>query len=170
MFRFYQPFLNVFLADIIRTGKYFRGPVDCLLHIRKSQGLRCFYKGMLPMALRDIPGYGTYILVYEWTFTKFRNMNFGDRHGFVASVLAGGWAGVVSWALVVPVDVIKSVVQADITKGDYTGFRDCVTRVYRQRGLKAFYAGFFITTLRGLPQGCATFLVYSQVLKLLNKS
>ena len=51
------------------------------------------------MALRDLPGYGTYILAYEWTFYEITKMNLGDRHGFLASVLAGGRAGVVSWAV-----------------------------------------------------------------------
>ena len=71
---------------------------------------------------------------------------------------------------IVPFDVVKSLIQADIVRGEYSGFTHCVKSVYRQMGIKGFYAGFLITTMRGLPQGCATFLVYSQMLKLLHKS
>lgn len=156
------------ISDVVSKDISFRGPKDCLVHLHRTQGLRSCYTGLLPMALRDIPGYGIYILAYEWTYRKITELNFGDRQGFLASVLAGGWAGAVSWGVIVPLDVIKSLIQADITRGNFYGFTHCVTSMYRQRGLNAFYAGFLITTLRGFPQGCITFLVYSQLLKVLN--
>ncbi len=152
----------------VPTERFFRGPSDCMAHVVRKQGLSSCYKGLLPMALRDIPGYGIYILTYEWTFKNMTDRKIGDRHGFFNSVVAGGWAGVLSWAVVVPLDVIKSIVQADITKGNYAGMSHCIVDVYRQRGLRAFYAGFAVTTFRGLPQGCVTFLVYSQMLRILN--
>lgn len=47
------------------TKPKYRGPVHCLLSILKEEGPRGLYRGALPLALRDGPGFGMYFLTYN---------------------------------------------------------------------------------------------------------
>lgn len=47
-----------------KPGPKYLGPVHCLLHIIREDGLRGLYRGALPLTLRDGPSYATYFLTY----------------------------------------------------------------------------------------------------------
>ena len=46
--------------------KYYKGPRECINHILKTSGPAGLYKGMGSMAARDIPGYGIYLVIFEY--------------------------------------------------------------------------------------------------------
>ena len=119
------------------------------------------------MALRDVPGYGIYILIYEWLYAKMNKRKIGDKYGLFSSVMAGGWAGVISWFLMAPFDVVKSLLQADTTHTKYRGLMHCTHHTATTLGFKAFYAGCAVNCIRGFPVNAITFLVYSQTVKAL---
>lgn len=81
--------------------------------------------------------------------------------------MAGGIAGSVSWAAILPFDVIKSRIQADEV-GKYRGLWDCTVRSYREEGWRVFTRGLLVCSVRGFPSAAVTFLVYAQTLKLFN--
>ncbi len=57
----------------------------------------------------------------------------------VAQFLAGGTAGVVQWLPpIYCLDVIKSRMQT-APKGYYSGVADCVSKLYREHGIKVFF-------------------------------
>ena len=150
------------------NSRYFKGPHECIAHLFKTKGIRSLFRGITSMAIRDVPGYGIYILIYEWMFYHMRRLDIGDRHGAFASIMAGGWAGVLSWAIMAPTDVVKSLMQADVSHTKYRNVLHCVQHTYRHFGIKAFYAGCAINCVRGFPVNAFTLLVYSQVLNHLN--
>ena len=120
------------------------------------------------MAIRDVPGYAIYILIYEWTFNHMRRLEIGDRHAVFANLMAGGLAGVISWAIMAPTDVVKSLIQADVSHTKYRGCLHCVQHTYVHFGIKAFYAGCAVNCIRAFPVNAVTFLVYSKLLRKLN--
>jgi hypothetical protein len=70
-------------------------------------------------------------------------------------------AGMVSWALIVPLDVIKSRVQADSsTCPRYQSMADCAVKSFRADGVKVFFRGFWLIALRSLPVNAVTFVAY----------
>lgn len=74
-----------------------------------THGLRGLYIGGVVTSLRDAVGYGFYFAVYH----AVRQGCFGDGGGGGAAVLvAGGIAGMATWASVYPLDVVKTRVQA----------------------------------------------------------
>ena len=83
--------------------------------------------------------------------------------------MAGGIAGSVSWAAILPFDVIKSRIQADEDR-KYKGLWDCTVKSFREEGPRVFSRGLFVCSLRGFPSAAVTFLVYSQSLKLFNSN
>lgn len=75
--------------------------------------------------------------------------------------LAGGLAGVTSWAQCYPVDTIKSRVQSNSTK--YKGAMDCIRQTYRSEGIPGFFGGFRATMYRAFLTNAVTFLTYEIV-------
>jgi len=78
---------------------------------------------------------------------------------------AGGIAGTLSWALLHPVDVIKSCVQA---MPDRIPVEDRTVRAvsragYAREGLRFFFRGYGATLTRAFPNSAVTFLVYEYI-------
>ncbi|KAL3873809.1 hypothetical protein ACJMK2_036894 [Sinanodonta woodiana] len=146
--------------------KLYKGPIDCAASIIKERGIVGMYKGGVAMAVREIPTYGIYCLTYEVLNAKMHENKLTDSKGIVASLLAGGVAGSLTWLSILPVDVIKSRYQADCN-GKYKGLLDCTYKCYQEGGIRIFYRGFLITCARAFLVNAVTFLAYSHTLKYL---
>ena len=141
----------------------YKGPVEILYKLIQQNGLRGFYRGFVPTVLRDVPSFALYFSAYIFISNCLRRENQTDVNlAAWQIVLAGGTAGCFSWIINVPIDVVKSRIQADsITNPRYRGFLDCIMKVYRKEGPKAFYRGLVPILLRAFPTNGTTFVVYS---------
>ena len=71
---------------------------------------------------------------------------------------AGGFAGVISWSLCIPANVLKSRLQT-APAGKYpNGMRSVVTEILQHEGPKGFFRGFVPIMLRAFPTNDACFL------------
>ncbi|EDO40203.1 predicted protein, partial [Nematostella vectensis] len=149
--------VNFCLSAKRSTRSVYRGPVDCLVKLYRSRGLAGCFQGNTVTAVRDIPGFAVYFGVYELLCDWFSNL-FGSR-GVATYLMAGGFAGVVSWASTFPFDVIKSRIQADgnLGKFRYKGMMDCALQSYKEEGMIVFTRGIWPTLLRGFPSSAAIF-------------
>ncbi|ELU04534.1 hypothetical protein CAPTEDRAFT_97572 [Capitella teleta] len=149
-----------------RQVSLYKGPVDCLCKIYKTEGLRGLSRGFGLTVVRETPSFG----VYFWSFEYMCRMVNQEEalHEVHPAVLfgAGGMAGICAWIVTYPVDLIKSRVQADMT-GKYAGFWDCVQKSYSESGLRGFSYGLAPTLLRAFPTNAATFAGVAMTLRLL---
>lgn len=143
-------------------NKQFSGALHCLGHIFRTEGFRGVYRGIGITALRDLPGFSSYFVSYEMLIKASPNP--GNFYLF----MAGGIAGVISWILTVPMDVIKSRLQADGMGSTqrYTGIRDCMSQSYKDEGLSFLTRGMCSTLLRAFFINAACFFVVSWTLKI----
>jgi len=74
--------------------------------------------------------------------------------------MAGGLAGTLSWLLIYPADVIKTRIQIDGSKYDYS-LRKCCRAMLRESNghYKIFFKGFTPTLVRAFPVNAITFFV-----------
>nr|XP_005483659.1 solute carrier family 25 member 48 [Zonotrichia albicollis] len=143
----------------------YRGSIHCFRTILQKEGIPGIYRGNVAMLLRDVPGYCAYFVPYamfcDWI----------TPHGSIAPNpfaiwMAGGVAGAVSWAVCTPMDVVKSRLQADgVYSKQYKGTIDCILQSYQNEGLKVFFRGLLVNTIRGFPSSAAMFLGYELSLK-----
>ena len=145
---------------------FYSGPVQCLRELYRHGGLRACYTGLGVQAARDLPASAFYFLLYVRLNEQLAALPFCDSHGVLADLAAGGTAGVLSWALVMPLDVVKSKVQAEFGKG--LRVVECFRRTYREGGLRAFYTGIGVNSARAFCTNAVIFAVYSQCMKLIN--
>lgn len=87
----------------------FKGPIDCALKVVRAEGLKGLFRGANATVFRDTPAIGTYFAVYEGMKEYLeRRWRLGEQ---ASSFGAGGLAGAVSWLMIYPFDMVKSVQQ-----------------------------------------------------------
>ncbi|KLO10969.1 carnitine/acyl carnitine carrier [Schizopora paradoxa] len=170
--------------------------------IWQKNGIQGFYRGITVSILRDI-GYGAYFGTYEATCRLFsrrgttptykEETRLIDHSSIVAEVdatvthlpwyappIAGALAGVVSWIVTFPFDVIKTRIQSvdasSISRGQSVDsrhpFRSTLSTImhsYHREGLGVFFRGLSPTLIRAIPVNAATFAVFEAVVHFLSK-
>jgi len=104
------------------------------LETAKLLGVGNMWRGVHLTVLRDAPGVGVWFWAYELVLQNGMN-------GF----WAGGAAGVANWALIFPVDTIKSRYQTDLS---YRSAGECVRRSKQEIGCTGMYRGFAFCMVR----------------------
>ena len=120
--------------------------------------------------MREVPGFSVYITSYQFFCDMITTDDSREDPLFRDSLVAGGLAGVSSWIVNIPIDVVKSRLQADsLTNPKYSGFFDCASKMMRQEGVRIFWRGLPVTCLRAFPLNAITLGVYSQALITMQK-
>ncbi|GAA6020069.1 hypothetical protein JCM11491_006383 [Sporobolomyces phaffii] len=125
-----------------------RGTIRGFLDLYRAGGIRGLYTGFRLHALRDTLGTGFYFGMYDASQLAIqRNADkMGNPPPIVTTFACGSAAGVASWALVYPIDLVKAKVQrnalADAAyERPWHVFRRLssggVTRLYRGLGISA---------------------------------
>lgn len=85
-------------------------------------------------------------------------------------LMAGGLAGVFSWLVTFPIDVIKTRMQVDgfHQQHQYANYWDCLKKSYQSEGWKIFTRGLGSTLIRAFPMNAVCFLVVTWIMKLNN--
>jgi len=150
--------------------------------IIRTEGLRGLYYGGMVTALRDSVGYGFYFWSYELS-SRFAVSRMNDR-GIDSStreaakvLLCGGLAGVVSWASIFPLDVIKTRVQMQVSRestpilgslvagGRKLGAIEIAKNAYKNEGLEVFFRGLAVCSVRAFFVNAAQWAVYEWLMR-----
>ncbi|KUI59458.1 Mitochondrial basic amino acids transporter [Cytospora mali] len=159
---------------------------------RTEGGIRGFYFGGVVTALRDSIGYGFYFWSYELT-TRWMGSwqsSSGQDERLVGAVtgseaanvlLCGGIAGVVTWASIFPLDVIKTRVQAQVyssntsvgvigetmpllRKPERLGAVETARQAYREGGLRVFFRGLAVCSIRAFIVNAVQWATYEWIM------
>jgi len=157
-----------------KSPMFFKGPFDAVKQIYSKYGIAGIYKGQPVTILREAVGYGAYFLTYEKLVQREMKRKGIKRHEVspVNAVIYGATAGYALWALIYPIDMIKSRMQTDgftpSTGQKYTSTLDCVRKVWRTEGIGAFTRGLGPTLIRSPFANGATFLGFEMASRLMS--
>ncbi|RGP71828.1 hypothetical protein FLONG3_6942 [Fusarium longipes] len=170
-------------TELIKCRAQLASPPMSSLAIAKqtwrNEGVRGFYFGGIVTALRDSVGYGFYFWSYELS-TRWLATEPGEQVSFqheAAKVLfCGGLAGVVTWASVFPLDVIKTRVQAQTLGGPVetlpllqqngssrtsrAGALQIAREAYQEGGPRIFFRGLTVCSIRAFIVNAVQWAVY----------
>ena len=171
--------------------------------VLRTEGIKGLYFGGVVTALRDSIGYGFYFWSYElssrWvqeaypppsSSTEKPGGGGGGLLGPEAAkvLLCGGLAGIVTWASIFPLDVIKTRVQTQglsslggsgeteplLSRGDTTastqkhvrklGAWDVAKETYREGGIKPFFRGLAVCSVRAFIVNAVQWAVYEWIM------
>ncbi|EKM54743.1 uncharacterized protein PHACADRAFT_258784 [Phanerochaete carnosa HHB-10118-sp] len=157
------------------TNPEYKGPWDAIKKIHAKRGIAGIYKGQVATLWREGSGYA----VYFWAYEKLMQREMAtkqiarDQVHPAKTVLFGAAAGYALWAVIYPIDMIKSRMQTDgFSPADgqkYTSMLDCVRKVWRTEGPGAFVRGLGPTVIRSPFANGATFLGFEMANRLLHK-
>ena len=168
--------------------KLYSGPLDALVKTIRNEGiLKGLYKGYTMTLAREIPSYAAYFWGYEVLkilFIQFESQYklFGtqgnDLNAFYL-LTAGGFAGVLSWLVSYPQDVIKTRLQIQnaptvvtpMQPGSklYTGPIDCFNSMIKEEGISSLTRGLGVVLIRAYIVNAVTFYAYEVVLSTVKK-
>ncbi|XP_017553639.1 solute carrier family 25 member 45 isoform X1 [Pygocentrus nattereri] len=148
----------------VAGGAKYRSPMHCMAVIFREDGARGLFRGVFALALRDIPCYGLYFLPYEFTCRMLTEK--GKQSSTYAILMAGGIAGTMSWACATPMDVVKARLQMSGTGGrEYSGTLHCITASLQEEGIRVFFKGLLLNSVRAFPVNAVTFLSYETLIR-----
>ncbi|CAM1503737.1 Fc.00g013280.m01.CDS01 [Cosmosporella sp. VM-42] len=147
--------------------------------IWRNEGVRGLYFGGAVTALRDSIGYGFYFWSYRLS-TRWLAAEPGQeaslKHEAAKVLLCGGLAGIVTWASIFPLDVIKTRVQTqpweprsetspllsrqDASHLKRAGVVQIAREAYREGGMGVFFRGLTVCSARAFIVNAVQWAVY----------
>ena len=131
--------------------------------------------GLSAILVRDTPTFGAYFVVYEAVVdatAKAMTRRGADhvtqadaskRVLWTSQLVGGAAAGLACWTLALPMDVVKSVVQAAPLNEPAPSIASAASSVYHRAGAAGFWAGAGPCLLRSVPTNAVTFFVFEYV-------
>jgi hypothetical protein len=115
-----------------------------------------FFAGLPIMWTFDIP-YNSFALATEEAYLGLCRVMGLARNSDLQQFVAGGLAGLVAWALMLPVDKLKTLAQSG--DGNLRQVLLAAVAGYRKTGLAWFYPGLVIVLVRAFAANAALFYV-----------
>jgi len=135
-----------------------QGLFSCLADILRKEGVLKLWRGIGAASMTAGPGHAVYFATYEIGKQLFSsNVN---EYRPVATAGAGALAALVSDGVFIPFDVVKQRMQLNKTS---IGFFSIVSKVYKERGIGAFFAGYTTTLVMEVPYTAVHFVTYEGV-------
>nr|GMD12345.1 mitoferrin-like [Ipomoea batatas] len=131
------------------------GVRQALQSILRSEGVSGLYRGIGAMGLGAGPAHAVYFSVYEFCKETFSG---GNPNNSAAHAASGVCATVASDAVFTPMDMVKQRLQ--LSSSPYKGVMDCMRVVFREEGIRAFYASYKTTVLMNAPYTAVHFATY----------
>ncbi|OWY51510.1 mitochondrial carrier [Alternaria alternata] len=152
----------------------------------KAEGIRGLYYGGGITSVRDAVGYSFYFWSYELSKQAWSSPDDSDRETAMKVLLCGGLAGVITWASIFPLDVIKTRVQTQVLHvpvqhGEQSSLLGAETprtrlssveiarQAYRTEGAGVFFRGLGICSIRAFVVNAVQWAVYEWMMKMLQQ-
>ena len=147
----------------------YRSSFHAARSILANHGIQGLYRGFVATSVRQGIGFGVYFSSYDRLKCHLK-YQLGAEHSWLPSILAGGIAGSLSWAVIYPIDLIKSRIQAlslsTISKSKLSIWK-VAENTLRQQGWQSLYRGLGITLFRAFPVNAIILPTYELTLSML---
>lgn len=151
------------LSEGMRQGAQYNGIIDCARTTLRTEGVRSFYKGILPTWLSGAPYVGLQMTFYDLN-QRLVAPTIGGGVG--AKLVAGAMSGLIAQTITYPGDTIRRRMQTNGIGGAeriYKNDWDCVKVVFRREGIRGFYKGLAANCVRCIPGAGIQFLAYDSL-------
>ncbi|KAG7480727.1 hypothetical protein MATL_G00059350 [Megalops atlanticus] len=143
----------------------YRGLLDCVRTVRRTEGLAAFYRSYSTQLTMNIPFQAVHFITYE---LMQEQLNPHRQYHPASHILSGAAAGAVSAAVTTPLDVCKTLLntQENVAlssvhiSGHLSGMVNAFRTVYRLGGLPAFFKGVQARVIYQMPSTAIAWSVY----------
>lgn len=162
--------------------------------IWKQEGIRGLYYGGCITSVRDAVGYGFYFWSYELSKQTMSSPKDTDKQAAMKVLFCGGLAGIVTWASIFPLDVVKTRVQIQVVdalsstvpeeqrllRSDPAPVRlgiakrqgafQITRQSYRNEGIAVFFRGLGVCSIRAFVVNAVQWATYEWMMRLLRQA
>lgn len=140
------------------------GPFAVARNIAQAEGLRGFFRGLLPTLVGILPARSTYFWAYSTTKAALSS-RFGESSP--VHMASAATAGIVSNTLTNPIWLMKSRVQLQVGTSAsnprvYRGYADAIVKIFQEEGIRGFFKGLS-ASYWGVTEGALHFVVYERI-------
>ena len=140
---------------------------DAATALYRQNGVRAFFAGMGPHFACESLGRMVYFTSYAWlkqciVNDKISNDQIDENEelSLHERIFCAGTSGMLCWALIFPVDVLRCRMYAAPPSGIQTAWQMAQTIYQQEQSWRPFYRGLGVTVLRAAPVSAAVLPVY----------
>ncbi|KAF8953898.1 hypothetical protein BGZ52_007425 [Haplosporangium bisporale] len=154
------------IHDANSANPQYRGLVHGTRSIIKAEGMGGIYRGVVPVMARQGANSAVRFGVYSSLndYVKSRLVP-GTPVPAAYTFGIGAIAGIITVYTTMPLDVVKTKMQALNAKQLYSGVVDCAWKVFKNEGVLSFWKGATPRLARLIMSGGIVFTVYEQVIQ-----
>jgi solute carrier family 25 citrate transporter 1 len=152
-----------------KNPKYQKG-IFASARVVRDLGFKGLYAGIVPVSLRQASNQAVRLGCYNKIKSLIQTASNTPASQPLSSALTfivGAFAGIVTVYTTMPIDTVKTRMQALGASEKYTGTVNCFTTIFKEEGLKAFWKGATPRLGRLFFSGGIVFTIYEKVLVVL---
>eukprot|EP01134_Creolimax_fragrantissima_P001016 CFRG1016T1 len=182
--------------DLMRTRlaaqgepKIYKSLTHAIGELYKIDGVRGFYRGLIPTIVQIFPYMSLQFCLYEGTIRPIKRLklnrlenaekdNMNVNLSTMEYLLAGSFSGAASKFIVLPMDVVRKRLQVQgfddarqsfgrVVK--YNGTIHCIGVIFKNEGIGGFYKGAVPATLKALIASAVTWMAFEQLSRLIRE-
>ncbi|KAH3661322.1 hypothetical protein OGAPHI_006729 [Ogataea philodendri] len=147
--------------------EYYNGTLDAFVKMYRSEGLRSFYRGLLPSYFGllhvaiQFPLYENFKKIFKIDSQSFDGKYMGLDQ-FSKLVLSSSMSKILASAVTYPHEIVRTrlqIVNSDASKPS-AGLVRTVVSIYKTEGMRGYYAGFLVNLARTLPASAITLVSF----------
>lgn len=166
-------------AEAIKTGKIddkqslkpkYQDGVRGTFRLINNLGFKGLYAGLIPVAMRQGANSAVRLGSYSKIKGALQDWSNTPRDQPLSSgltFLLGAFAGVVTVYTTMPIDTVKTRMQALDSSKQYNGTIDCFVKIFKNEGLMTFWKGATPRLGRLILSGGIVFTIYEKMLVVL---
>ncbi|XP_025152811.1 mitochondrial folate transporter/carrier isoform X2 [Harpegnathos saltator] len=154
----------------LAESKRYRGMMDALKKIYKTEGIRGLYKGLVP-GLFGVSHGAIQFMAYEEMKNKYYNylnVAIDTKLSTTEYIVFAALSKLIAAASTYPYQVVRARLQDH--HHDYRGTWHCIQMTWRYESWRGFYKGLSANLIRVTPATVITFVVYENFLHYLRSS
>lgn len=154
-----------------KTPKYQNGLISGTVKLCRDMGLKGIYAGVVPVSLRQASNQAVRLGSYNSIKTMIQQASNTPPNvplSSVATFAVGSIAGIVTVYTTMPIDTVKTRMQALGADKLYSSTLHCFVKIFKEEGLSTFWKGATPRLGRLVLSGGIVFTIYEKMLVLLN--
>ncbi|KAH8592214.1 mitochondrial carrier domain-containing protein [Bisporella sp. PMI_857] len=144
-------------------GQQYKNTISAARNILTTQGLAGFYSGVVAVTLKQSSNAVVRFTSYNFLLDQTLGL-LGAENKAGSSAIAGAGAGIITVYCTMPMDNIKTKLQAIGATTKYSGSWDCLTSMIKEEGVLSLWKGTSPRLVRLTVSGAISFAVYEQML------
>lgn len=154
-----------------KVPKYQNGLISGSVKLCKDMGFKGIYAGVVPVSLRQASNQAVRLGSYNAIKTMIQQASNTPPNVPLSSAstfAVGAFAGIVTVYTTMPIDTVKTRMQALGADKLYSSTLNCFVKIFKEEGLSTFWKGATPRLGRLVLSGGIVFTIYEKMLVLLN--